>query len=237
MLLQEGSCIRGRVGGSASLSPDLAEEGRITGGALSCWAEGLLSVAAPRRGKPDLSGGPMDWGRIHCVTVATRAGEVVFERFYDRLTNSEKGEVRAALQAASASVVQQAPEDADFVGGYRWAEAPLDRAPQTCRTHLNLSISLNRSSSLARPSVHLLLPQHQSYGNEASPFSRDACIVFSPLADVVIYLVGSGEYDELMRKCRPSPTSSPMSSTDFGITVPPWRSPQRPLTPPHNTSQ
>eukprot|EP00192_Tetraselmis_astigmatica_P017003 CAMPEP_0117654546 /NCGR_PEP_ID=MMETSP0804-20121206/3802_1 /TAXON_ID=1074897 /ORGANISM="Tetraselmis astigmatica, Strain CCMP880" /LENGTH=133 /DNA_ID=CAMNT_0005460835 /DNA_START=365 /DNA_END=766 /DNA_ORIENTATION=- len=26
---------------------------------------------------------------------------------------------------------------------------------------------------------------------------RDACIVFSPIADVVLYLVGSGEYDEL----------------------------------------
>ena len=51
--------------------------------------------------------------------IASRAGEVIMERFYDRLTNVEKAEARAAIQSSGAGIVHNAPEDAEFVGGYK----------------------------------------------------------------------------------------------------------------------
>lgn len=59
----------------------------------------------------------MDLGRIHCFLVATRSGEVIYERFYDRLSETDKGEVRAAFQQAANLV--RLMEDSDFVGTYR----------------------------------------------------------------------------------------------------------------------
>eukprot|EP00873_Tetraselmis_striata_P010805 jgi/Tetstr1/431069/TSEL_020786.t1 len=87
----------------------------------------------------------MDPGHVHCVLVATRAGEVVLERFFDPLSAVERSELRAALHEASAPVIASAPDEAEFVSCY-----------------------------------------------------RDASVVFSAMADCVLYLVGSGEYDELM---------------------------------------
>ncbi|GAX80427.1 hypothetical protein CEUSTIGMA_g7866.t1 [Chlamydomonas eustigma] len=45
----------------------------------------------------------MSFGRIHCFLVATKNSDVIYERFYDRLSESDKAEVRAAFFQASSS--------------------------------------------------------------------------------------------------------------------------------------
>uniref|UniRef100_A0A061QRI4 Coatomer subunit zeta n=2 Tax=Tetraselmis sp. GSL018 TaxID=582737 RepID=A0A061QRI4_9CHLO len=87
----------------------------------------------------------MEFGRIHCILLSTRSGQILVERFHDTLTNEAKSEIRAAMYSASTSVVQNLPEDSEHVFGY-----------------------------------------------------GDACIVYSPVADIILFLMGSGEYDELM---------------------------------------
>jgi hypothetical protein len=61
-----------------------------------------------------------DFGRVHCIVVATKAGEVVYERFYDRFTELDKAEIRAAFQQATDNV-NLASDNQDFVGTFRYA--------------------------------------------------------------------------------------------------------------------
>jgi hypothetical protein len=61
-----------------------------------------------------------DFGRIHCVLVATKAGEVVYERYYDRFSELDKAEIRAAFQQATDSI-NLANDNEDFVGAFRGA--------------------------------------------------------------------------------------------------------------------
>lgn len=63
-----------------------------------------------------------DFGRIHCVVIATKAGEVVYERYYDRYTELDKAEIRAAFQQATDNV-NLANDNQDFVGAFRWVHA------------------------------------------------------------------------------------------------------------------
>jgi hypothetical protein len=60
----------------------------------------------------------MDFGRIHCIAVTTKAGEVVYERFYDRYTELDKAEIRAAFQQ-TAERANFNHDGADFVGSFR----------------------------------------------------------------------------------------------------------------------
>lgn len=59
-----------------------------------------------------------DFGRVHCVVVATKSGEVVYERFYDRFTELDKAEIRAAFQQATDNI-NIASDNQDFVGTFR----------------------------------------------------------------------------------------------------------------------
>jgi hypothetical protein len=59
-----------------------------------------------------------DLGRIHCFLVATRGGDVVYERFYDRFSELEKADVRSALSLATGNVRFTA-EEQDFVAPYK----------------------------------------------------------------------------------------------------------------------
>ena len=54
------------------------------------------------------------------MVVATKAGEVVYERFYDRFTELDKAEIRAAFQQA-ADNVNLASDNQDFAGTFRCA--------------------------------------------------------------------------------------------------------------------
>lgn len=59
-----------------------------------------------------------EFGRIHCIVVATKAGEVVYERYYDRYTELDKAEIRAAFQQATDNW-NLANDNQDFVGAFR----------------------------------------------------------------------------------------------------------------------
>uniref|UniRef100_A0A7R9V7B1 Coatomer subunit zeta n=1 Tax=Chlamydomonas euryale TaxID=1486919 RepID=A0A7R9V7B1_9CHLO len=82
----------------------------------------------------------MSFGRIHCFLVSTKASQVVYERFYDRLSESEKAEVRAAFFQASSAY----SDNQTHVAAYKAAR-----------------------------------------------------FVFMPVADMVFFLLSSGEMDEL----------------------------------------
>jgi hypothetical protein len=58
------------------------------------------------------------FGSIHCLLIATKAGEVIYERFYERFTELEKSEIRAAFQQATDTISLQ-QDDQDFVGSYK----------------------------------------------------------------------------------------------------------------------
>ncbi|KAG2430410.1 hypothetical protein HXX76_009935 [Chlamydomonas incerta] len=62
----------------------------------------------------------MDVGRLHCFVVATKGGDVLYERFFDRFTELEKAEIRAAFSAASGNVRLQY-DDQDFIAPYKTA--------------------------------------------------------------------------------------------------------------------
>ncbi|KAG2448120.1 hypothetical protein HYH02_006705 [Chlamydomonas schloesseri] len=62
----------------------------------------------------------MDVGRLHCFVVATKGGDVLYERFFDRFTELEKAEIRAAFSAASSNVRLQY-DDQDFIAPYKTA--------------------------------------------------------------------------------------------------------------------
>ncbi|EFJ49513.1 hypothetical protein VOLCADRAFT_104299 [Volvox carteri f. nagariensis] len=61
----------------------------------------------------------MDVGRIHCFLVATRGGDVIYERFFDRFTELEKAEIRAAFSAASSNVRMPPDQEQDFIAPYK----------------------------------------------------------------------------------------------------------------------
>eukprot|EP00877_Chromochloris_zofingiensis_P011951 jgi/Chrzof1/7009/Cz02g07150.t1 len=60
----------------------------------------------------------MEFGRVHCFLVATKSGQVVYERYYDRYTELDKAEIRAAFQQATEQV-NLANDNHDFVGAFR----------------------------------------------------------------------------------------------------------------------
>lgn len=62
----------------------------------------------------------MDTGRIHCFLVATKGGDVIYERFYERFTELEKADIRAAFSTATNNVRLYGDEK-DFVGSYKSA--------------------------------------------------------------------------------------------------------------------
>lgn len=67
----------------------------------------------------------MSGGRVAALLIATRAGgRVVYERFYEALSEAEKGEVRAAFDQAAGGgpggqLAPGAADDEELVGRYR----------------------------------------------------------------------------------------------------------------------
>jgi hypothetical protein len=89
----------------------------------------------------------MDVGRIHCkpgyltchractsllcifnrlrvcgttgFLVATRGGDVIYERFFDRFTELEKADIRAAFSAASNNSRMHLDSEQDFIAPYK----------------------------------------------------------------------------------------------------------------------
>ena len=60
----------------------------------------------------------MSLGRIHCFLVATKNSDVIYERFYDRISEVEKAEVRAAFFQAFTGFKLHV-DDQDHTAAYR----------------------------------------------------------------------------------------------------------------------
>jgi hypothetical protein len=97
----------------------------------------------------------MEFGRIHCVVVATKAGEVVYERYYDRYTELDKAEIRAAFQQATDSI-NLANDNQDFVGAFRCVMRPITSPWDSCIIILTV---IRRGHSHLDHSLHQLLHQ------------------------------------------------------------------------------
>ena len=65
----------------------------------------------------------MDCGRIQCFLIATATGSVVYERFYLRFSDVEKGDIRAAFQRASETALPGAPDESEFADRYKYVKA------------------------------------------------------------------------------------------------------------------
>lgn len=66
----------------------------------------------------------MSSGRVNALLIATRQGHVVYERFYESLSEAEKAEVRGAFDqvaGASSGAAVAAADDDELVGRYRCA--------------------------------------------------------------------------------------------------------------------
>lgn len=83
-------------------------------------------------------------GRMHAVLIATRTGNVIYERFYDGYDEVTRAEIRGAFHSTSQPIEANLQESQHYVGNYRGAP-----------------------------------------------------IVFMPTSDIIIYILGSGEYNEL----------------------------------------
>jgi hypothetical protein len=61
-----------------------------------------------------------DFGRIHAFVVTNRNGSVLYERFYDQLSEIQKAEMRTALGQCSRDVARMANGQVG-VGNFRYA--------------------------------------------------------------------------------------------------------------------
>ena len=61
----------------------------------------------------------MSFGRIHCFVIATKQGHVVYERFYDALTEAAKAELRSAFFKVSQPVLPSTKDEVEHVGHFR----------------------------------------------------------------------------------------------------------------------
>lgn len=61
----------------------------------------------------------MDTGRIQSVIIATGSGNVVYERFYERMGEHEKAELRASLAETADTSTSKRREEPEFAARYR----------------------------------------------------------------------------------------------------------------------
>lgn len=72
----------------------------------------------------------MDFGRVVCVLIATRSGQVIYERFYVRLSEAEKADIRLGLDAVSQHWLEDTPEEAERVGRYKYGDVVMGSTPE-----------------------------------------------------------------------------------------------------------
>ena len=65
----------------------------------------------------------MDTGRILSIVIATSSGNVVYERFYERVSELEKAELRASLAETADANSSSTREEPEFAARYRWIPA------------------------------------------------------------------------------------------------------------------
>ncbi len=61
----------------------------------------------------------MEFGRIQCVLVATSVGDVVYERFYDKFSDLEKADIRAAFYSTTEPYLQSLADGAEYAARFK----------------------------------------------------------------------------------------------------------------------
>eukprot|EP01024_Parvocaulis_polyphysoides_P016366 TRINITY_DN17264_c0_g1_i2.p2 TRINITY_DN17264_c0_g1~~TRINITY_DN17264_c0_g1_i2.p2 ORF type:complete len:156 (+),score=22.51 TRINITY_DN17264_c0_g1_i2:38-505(+) len=62
----------------------------------------------------------MYFGRVHCIIITNRSGQVIYERFYERLNELDKARARAACaRVLEENQSAQQVEDQVFISGYK----------------------------------------------------------------------------------------------------------------------
>ncbi|KAK9861641.1 hypothetical protein WJX84_008038 [Apatococcus fuscideae] len=63
----------------------------------------------------------MEFGRIQCVLVATSVGDVVYERFYDKFSDLERADIRAAFYSTTEPYLQSLADGAEYAARFKSA--------------------------------------------------------------------------------------------------------------------
>lgn len=66
----------------------------------------------------------MDSGRIQAIIIATSAGNVVYERFYEKFGEQEKAELRATVAESAEESLKTNPQGTDFTSRWRSPSSP-----------------------------------------------------------------------------------------------------------------
>ena len=86
----------------------------------------------------------MEFGRIQSVLVATSVGDIVYERFYDKFSDLEKADIRAAFYSTTEPYLQSLADGAEYAARFKQVlqllmeleldlqHAPDAHCPQVC---------------------------------------------------------------------------------------------------------
>ena len=61
----------------------------------------------------------MDLGRVQSFLLASSAGNVIYERFFAKFTDTEKADIRAAFHHTVASGLDNPRDEAEYAGRYK----------------------------------------------------------------------------------------------------------------------
>ena len=61
----------------------------------------------------------MDVGRVQAIIIANTEGQVIYERFFEKINEQEKAELRASIAEAAESITVSPADGIDFASRYR----------------------------------------------------------------------------------------------------------------------
>lgn len=81
----------------------------------------------------------MSCGRINSLAITTRQGAVIYERFYEQFSETEKAEIRGAFDgvagpSSAAAAAAAVAEDAELVGRFRCVVLRPSAVPTAWKT-------------------------------------------------------------------------------------------------------
>ena len=142
-------------------------------------------------------------GRVNALVVATRGGQVVYERFYDPLTEPEKAEVRAACDSTAGprggGGGVAVPDGEEVVGRFRCGGAAAAAAAAEFCSCWVLQHADGMGGCLQVRCCSRRLPD-APHSSTPPPWRSNARLVLIPSGDLLFFALGTGEYTELARE-------------------------------------
>ena len=134
-------------------------------------------------------------GRVNALLVATRHGQVVYERFYDSFSEAEKAEIRAEFDqvAGPSSGAAGAADDEELVGRFRCPASRLFSGSGIGSRSVQFKCGGKGCKSMSRQPMH----DAACHQTGVAPGCRNGRIVCVPSGDLLFFALGTGEYNEL----------------------------------------